>query len=335
MATISTTDVRAAQSDSRRARWATLLQRQGALIALVLLVLWGALRYPNFLSTFNITEVVLRSNATFGLIALGMTFVIMTGGIDLSVGSVAALASVVAALASGRGLAVALAAAVAVGTLAGLFNGLVITRLRIAPFIATLAMLLGARGLALVLANNQAVAVNSSGGFATFGFQKIAGLPLLVMIMLAAYVLGSMMLNFTRWGRHVLAIGGNEEAARLLGLPVDRIKLQVYALSGALAGLAGLLLATITFTGIPTEGVGWELTAIAAVVVGGTLLTGGVGSVGTTLVGVLLLGLILNILNLENARGVISLSAYWQSVIRGAFLLVVVVLQTRLVRRQR
>ena len=149
----------------------------------------------------------------------------------------------------------------------------------------------------------------------------------------AAYVAGSVLLNFTAFGRNVLAIGGGEEATRLMGLPVDRVKLLVYVMSGLLAGLAGVILAAQFGAGQPTEGVGWELFAIASVVVGGTLLTGGVGSVGATLAGALLLGLIFNILNFENGLGWISLSAYWQSVIRGSFLLLVVILQSRLTRR--
>jgi len=334
MATISTTDVRQSQQRRNWARAASILQRQGALVALVLLVAFGTLRYNGFLSTYNITE-LLRYNAMFGLIALGMTFVIMTGGIDLSVGSVAALASVTAALLSPYGLLPAIAVPVLVGILAGMFNGWGITRLGIPPFITTLAMLLGARGAALILAKNASISVDTGAGFANIGLKSVFGVPIPVLILIVAYLLGSIALNYTRFGRHVLAIGGNEEAARLMGLPVNRIKLSVYALSGGLAGLAGVLLAALTFTGLPTEGVGWELSAIAAVVVGGTLLTGGVGSVGTTLVGVLLLGLIFNMLNFENGRGVISLSAYWQSVIRGVFLLIVVVLQNRLTGKRR
>jgi ribose transport system permease protein len=138
------------------------------------------------------------------------------------------------------------------------------------------------------------------------------------------------LLNYTPFGRTVLAIGGGEDAARLMGLPVDRTVFLAYAMSGTLAGLAGVVLASQFGAGQPIEGVGWELFAIAAVVVGGTLLTGGYGSVGATLSGVLLLGLIFNILNFENGLGIVSLSAYWQSVIRGVFLLIVVVLQSRL-----
>ena len=332
MTTTTPTDLRGKTQSARWARLASAAQRQGALIALALLVLFGALRYDGFFGSYNIFE-MLRNDSMIGLIALGMTFVIMTGGIDLSVGSVAALASVLAARMSPYGPLPAIALPVLVGALVGLLNGWVIARLNILPFIATLAMLLAARGLALILANNASIGVDAGSGFIELG-RDLFGLPIPLLLLLAAYAVGVGVLGYTRFGRHVLSVGGNEEAARLMGLPVDRIKLAVYALSGALAGLAGVILAALTFTGLPTAGSGWELTAIAAVVVGGTLLTGGMGSVATTLVGVLLLELIFNILNFENGRGLISLSAYWQSVIRGVFLLVVVVLQNRLARRR-
>lgn len=318
-----------------QSRSASALQRQGALVALVLLITFGVLRYgETFYSEYNIQE-VLRYNAMFGLIALGMTFVIMTGGIDLSVGSVAALGSVVLALLSPHGAWVAIAGAVGAGLVVGLINGGIIAGFRVQPFIVTLAMLMAARGMALILADNTNVYVDFESGFMELDFEEILGIPLRIAILIVAFIIGSILLNLTRFGRHTLAIGGNEEAARLAGLPVGRTLVAVYGLSGALAGLAGVLLAWQTATGAPTEGLGWELSAIAAVVIGGTLLTGGVGSVMTTLVGVVLLGLIFNILNFENGKGVISLSSYWQTVIRGAILLVVVLLQHRLMGRSR
>ncbi|MDQ6674188.1 MAG: ABC transporter permease [Chloroflexota bacterium] len=313
---------------------ANLVQRQGVLIALGLLIVFGTLRYDNFLSTYNVWS-VLRFNSMFGLIALGMTFVIMTGGIDLSVGAVAAFASVIAALLTPYGLLPAVGGALLSGTLLGLINGLVIARLRVLPFVATLAMLLGARGLALVFAGSHSVSVDPASGFVSdFGQGELVGIPIPVVILVVAYAVGWVVLGYTRYGRHVLAVGGNEEAARLMGLRVERLLITAYTVNGLLAALAGVLLAAQFGAGQPTEGLGWELSAIASVVVGGTLLTGGLGSVAATLVGVLLLGLIFNILNFENGRGVISLSAYWQSVIRGAFLLVVVVLQNRLAQRR-
>ena len=317
-----------------RARAASLIQRQGVLIALILLILFGALRYDNFFSAYNIAS-VLRYYSMFGLIALGMTFVIMTGGIDLSVGAVVALGSVIAALLTPYGALPAILVPVLVGMGIGFANGWIIAKLALLPFIVTLAMLLAARGLALLLANNTSVGITLDPTFVWFGQGDVLGVPVPALVMSVAYVAGVILLRYSRFGRHVLAVGGNEEATRLMGLPVDRIKLGVYTLSGALAGLAGVILAAQFNTGQPTEGLGWELSAIASVVVGGTLLTGGMGSVGATLVGVLLLGLILNILNFENGHGFISLSPYWQSVIRGTFLLVVVLLQNRLAQRRR
>ena len=308
------------------------LASQGVLVALVLLILFGWARYDYFLGSFNVLS-VLRYNSMFALIALGMCFVIMTGGIDLSVGSTAAMASVVSALLSPYGLVPGLMGGVAAGAAVGIVNGLIVTRLGVLPFIATLATMLAASGTGLLLADNQSVSVSYDTAFTELGQGDRLGLPVPALMAAAVYLVGWVLLNFTAFGRYVLAVGGGEDAARLMGLPVDRVKFLVYALSGTLAGLAGVILAAQFGAGQPTEGIGWELFAIASVVVGGTLLTGGVGSVGATLAGALLLGLIFNILNFENGLGWISLSAYWQSVIRGTFLLLVVLLQSRLTSR--
>lgn len=311
-----------------------VLGSYGVVLALLLLILFGWARYDYFLGFFNITS-VLRYNSMFALVALGMCFVIMTGGIDLSVGSTAALGSVVAALASPQGAWIGLGAGVGAGLCVGIINAILVTRLKIMPFVATLAMMLAASGTALLLADNQSVSVSYESGFTTLGQDNFLGFPIPAWIALAAYIAGWIILNFTSTGRGVLAVGGNEDATRLMGLPADRIKFLVYLASGGLAGLAGVILASQFGAGQPIEGVGWELFAIAAVVVGGTLLTGGVGSVGATLAGVLLLGILFNVLNFENGKGWISLSAYWQSVIRGLFLLVVVILQAKLASRSR
>src|SRR5206468_10063500 len=176
---------------------------------------------------YNVAS-VLRYNSMFGLIALGMTFVIMTGGIDLSVGAVAALGSVMAALLSPYGPLVAIPVSLLAGTVVGLINGWIIARLRILPFIVTLAMLLAARGLALILAKNTSVGVATNTGFIPFGQGDFLGVPIPAIVLALAYICGVIVLRFTRFGRHVLALGGNEEAARLMGLPVERIKLAVY-----------------------------------------------------------------------------------------------------------
>jgi galactofuranose transport system permease protein len=322
-------------------------------LVLLLLTLFGGWRYDGFISVYNVSS-VLRYNSMFALVALGMCFVIMTGGIDLSVGSVAALSSVVAAYLSPYGLLAGLAGGLAAGLAAGLVNAILITRLEILPFIATLATMLAASGTALVLAGNQSVSVSYDTAFTSLGqgdilsairpewadaegagiFTQAVGFllafPIPASMALVAYVAGWMLLNHTPFGRHILAIGGGFEASRLMGLPVGRTVFAAYLISGAMAGLAGVILAAQFGAGQPIEGIGWELFAIASVVVGGTLLTGGQGSIGGTLAGALLLGLIFTILNFENGMGWISLSAYWQSVVRGAFLFTVVVLQSRL-----
>lgn len=310
------------------------MKKYGVVVALVALIAFGALRYDHFLGLFNIAS-FLRYNSMFALVSLGMAFVIMTGGIDLSVGAVAALASVVSALASPYGLWPGLAAGLLAGLAVGLLNGVVVVWLGLMPFIATLATMLAARGTALLLANNSSVSVSYDTQFTNLGQNNWLLLPIPAWIALGAYVAGSVLLNFSAFGRVALAVGGNEDATRLMGLPAGRVKLLAYAGSGLLTGMAGVILAAQFGAGQPIEGEGWELFAISAVVVGGTLLTGGAGSVGTTLAGAMLLGLILNILNFENGLGTISLSAYWQSVIRGAFLLVVVLGQSSVWTRRR
>lgn len=309
------------------------MARLGVILALFGLILFGALRYENFLSQYNILS-FLRYNSMFALIALGMAFVIMTGGVDLSVGGTAAMASVVAALLSPYHWAAGLFGGIAAGLAVGALNGFTVTVMRIQPFIATLATMLAAYGSGLLLAGNQSVSVSYDSGFTAIGQDDFLGFPIPAWIALLVYVAGWLVLERLPVGRHVLAIGDGEATAALMGLKVRRTLAAVYVGSGALAGLAGVILASQFGAGQPTEGVGWELFAIASVVVGGTLLTGGSGSVGATLAGALLLAMVFNILNFENGLGWISLSAYWQSVIRGGFLLIVVVLQARLMSRR-
>jgi galactofuranose transport system permease protein len=309
------------------------LARLGVIVALAALILFGAFRYDGFLSSYNALSFA-RYNSMFALIALGMALVIMTGGIDLSVGGTAALTSVVAALLSSHNFIVGLLGGVAIGAVVGLINGLVITKLRIQPFIATLAAMLATYGSGLLLANNQSVSVSYDSGFTDIGQGDFLGLPIPAWIAAVCYLAGWIALERHPIGRRVLAVGDGEATAKLMGLKVDRILLGVYVTSSVLAGLAGVILASQFGAGQPTEGVGWELFAIASVVVGGTLLTGGVGSIGATLAGALLLAMVFNILNFENGLGWISLSAYWQSVVRGLFLLTVVVIQAKLSKRR-
>jgi len=296
---------------------------------LVLLIVFGLLRYDNFGGSYNIAS-FLNYNAMFIVISLGMCFVIMTGGIDLSVGSVAAFTSVIAAYLSPFGLQLALPGAVLAGIAFGAINAFCIIAMRIPPFIATLATMLAAKGGALVISGAETIGVDWGSNFTKLGMEKAFGVvPWFILIVAAVAIALWVVLEKTSLGRTVLAIGGGEDASTLMGLKVNRAKAFVYLLSGGCAGIAGVFLASGFGAGQPLEGVGWELSAIAAVVVGGTLLTGGIGSVPATIAGALLLGLVFNILNFENGRGTISFSAYWQLVIRGGFLFAVIIFQTR------
>jgi ribose transport system permease protein len=320
-------DVNTDASRSMRAKVGSFLQQQGALVMLVLVCIIGFVRYEAFLTPENLLN-VLRQNSMLGLVALGMTFVILTGGIDLSVGALLAVAGVIAANLADQGLIIALVAAVAATTVLGLINGLVIAKARIQPFIVTLAMMIAARGLALAATGEQSVRITGTNeSFTWLGRGSIGFLPVPIVILVVAFAIGWLVLNHTRFGRNVFAVGDNDEAARLMGLNISRVTIAVYAISGALAGLAGVILASRLGTGQPVAGVGWELDAIAAVVIGGTLLTGGQGSVLSTLVGVMLLGVIFNLFNLEG-----QISPWWQLVLRGVILLFVVVVQNRLTK---
>jgi ribose transport system permease protein len=309
-------------------RAVTVLLRSGAVVALVVACIFGATRYYAFPTPENLVN-VLRQNSMLGLVALGMTFVILTGGIDLSVGALLAVAGVVAAMLSPRGSLIAIAGGLGAATLLGVVNGLLIAKVRIQPFIVTLAMLIAARGVALAVTAEQSVSVGpDASGLIWLGRGELGAVPVPVVLLVLAYLIGWLMLRYTRFGRYVFAIGDSEDAARLMGLPADRIVIATYALSGLLAGFAGIVLAARLGAGQPVAGTGWELDAIAAVVVGGTLLTGGQGGAGSTLVGVLLLGVIFNLFNLEG-----TISPWWQWVLRGVFLLGVVIVQGRLQRR--
>lgn len=315
----------------RRARMGDRLlraaQRFGALGALGAVCLFAGLRYPAFLTAENLFNVA-RQNSMLGLVALGMTFVIVSGGIDLSVGSVVAVAGIVAAALTRYGSLAAIAGATAAGAAVGVTNGLLVVRARIQPFIATLAMLIAGHGLALATTGEVAVrAQRAARVFTWMGRGLLGPVPVPVVLLAVAYLGGAVVLRHTRFGRHVYALGDSEEAARLMGLNVARVKVAVYACSGALSGFAGALLAARLGAGQPVAGTGWELDAIAAVVVGGTLLTGGRGGAGATLMGVFLLGVLLNVFNLEG-----TVSSWWQLVLRGAFLLAVILAQLRLGR---
>ena len=317
---------------SRRERLAGTIQRGGALVVLVIVVLLASIIFgARFASVDNLLN-ILEASSFLGLVAVGMTFVIVGGGIDLSVGSLLALSAVLTAFGSQYGPVVAIVLPIAVCGFIGLANGVLIAHARMAPFIVTLATLLFARGFAFAVSNEGNTIYHVEAGNAVIALGQGSVGPFRVPILIAAtgFALAWLLLTRSRYGAAVTAIGGSEDAARLMGLPVARLKTVMYASSGLLAGLAGLLVAARSSSGQSTIGVGLELQAIAAVVIGGTLLTGGSGSVIGTLAGVLLLNVINNVINQVG-----TLSSYFQQVVSGVFLIVVVLIQRYLAREQR
>lgn len=297
----------------------------------MVLALIATVVYDSFGTTANLNSIALQSSF-LAVIALGMTFVIFTGGIDLSVGSVFALGGVLAAWGSQYNTLAAVGLPLAVGSLIGLVQGVIIAKGGLPPFIVTLAGLLFARGLLLSLTEEGATTykVPVGSAFRTLGQQDLFGVRYAVWIVIVLFLMGGLLLRRTSFGSSVLAIGGQEDAARLMGLAVHRTKILTYVMSGFLASLAGVLIASYTSSGVTIIGVGTELDAIAAVVLGGTLLTGGSGTVLGTLVGVLLLQVIKNVINQIG-----SLDSDWQAVVSGTILLVVVTLQQYLARVER
>lgn len=288
-----------------------LLSRHAIFLALAVECLVVGLTTDTFFTASNLSN-VLRQNAFIAMIGAGMTFVILTGGIDLSVGSVVGLAGVVSAdlLVHDAPIVIAVGAGVGVGLLAGLVNGLAVTRLRIPAFVVTLAMMLIVRGAAFKYTDARTI----TGLPGAFGV--LSGGLAAATVMLAVFLASWLVLVRTAFGRHVLAVGGNRQAAWLAGVRVERVQLLVYAVCGAAAGLAGVMVASRLSAGYPRAGEYYELDAIAAVVVGGTSLFGGRGSIWGTLAGAFFIGILNNALNLFHV------STYDQLIAKGIVLVV-------------
>ena len=303
----------------------------GLVIALIVLIIVGAVTSGDRFTSINNILTIVRLASVTGVLAIGMTFVIIAGGIDLSVGSVLGLSSVVATLA-----AVQLAAesfwplmiivALAVGLAAGVINGIIIAYGNVVAFMATLAMLIAARGFAEILSNRTTQTVKVQ-GFLEFADGSFLGIPTLVWIFILVSAAGWILLNRTTFGRRTVAIGGNREAARLAGINVKRHLLYLYALCGLTAGIAGIMLTGRTTSGTSTHGTLYELDAIAAVVVGGTLLVGGRGSIVGTVLGILIFNVLTNIFTQNN------LNTSVQAITKGAIIVIAVLIQQRFANR--
>lgn len=321
-----------AQTDKQRdarAMATEFAQKYGILLALVLVCVILTFANEYFLTGRNIIN-VLRQTAINGILAIGMTFVILTRGIDLSVGSVVALAGVVSAslatTSTTAGIAgapypalLALVAGLIVGVAAGWVNGIIVSRYRVPAFVATLGMLSAARGLTLLYAGGKPVPALTD-GYRYIGTGDILGVPMPVVIFAAVFFVALWVLTQSRFGRQVYAAGGNPHAARVSGINVNRVKLMVYVISGGLAGLAGMILAARTGSALTQAGIAYELDAIAAVVIGGTSLSGGVGKVTGTLIGALLIAVV------NNGLDLMGVESYYQQVIKGGLIVAAVML---------
>ncbi|MBN8786158.1 MAG: ribose ABC transporter permease [Terrimonas sp.] len=300
------------------------LSRYGILIALLVICIILSIATPYFFTAQNLI-IVLRQVSINGILAIGVTFVIIAGGIDLSLGSVVALTGVIAASFAHPGMypvIVPVMLALLSGALIGAINGLTITLGKVAPFIVTLGMMTIARGLALVLSNGRPV-TNLSPSFNFIGGGDVLYIPVPILLFVLVILISSVILKYTRIGRYIYAVGGNENAAKASGIRVARVKLFAYIMCSGLAALAGIVLASRITTGQPNAGIAYELDAIAAVVIGGTSLLGGRGSIAGTVIGVLIIGVINNGLDLLNV------SSYYQQIIKGVIIVGAVLLDRK------
>ena len=314
----------------------TLLKGRTFIVLIVLLIFFS-FAAPNFFSQ-NTMLLIAKHVALYGILAIGMTYVIITGGIDLSVGAVVGLAGMVAGGLINKGLTLPMFGVtlyfdvplivlitIVVGALVGWLNGIVITRFNVAPFIATLGMMYVARGLAM-LHSNGATYSNIVGkpalgntGYDFFG-SNIMGIPVGAIILVIIAVITAILLKFTPFGWHVFAIGGNEKAAKLSGIKVNQVKIMVYILSGVCAAIVGIINSAQLVAAHPASGESWEMNAIAAAVLGGTSMAGGIGGIGGTIVGAFVIGVI------NDGMVMCGVSEFWQMVIKGLVIVFAVVI---------
>lgn len=304
---------------------AELAQRFGTLTIFLVLVVVASLWSDVFLTKVNVLNVLRQVASGAGIMAVGMLFVILTRGIDLSVGSIAALGSVLSAYFiafSGFGVLASVALVVLTGALCGAITGGFVAYLKLPSFVMSLAMMAMARGMSLIISEGRPIPVGEPGAaLAAFGSGFTFGIPQPVILMVAVFIVGGILLNFTRFGRVITAIGSNEDAVRLSGIAVPRYLMVVYMISGALAAVAGIISTSRTGVGSAQVGVAAELNVIAAVVIGGASLMGGRGGVINTFLGVLVMGIIANIMNLAGVPG------YHQQVYMGLIIVVAMLLQ--------
>ncbi|MFN2202529.1 MAG: ABC transporter permease [Caldilineaceae bacterium] len=340
---MTTAQATADSADSHSRDWVSFFGQFGALIVLAVICAIFAILEPAFVSQRNIFN-VLRQVSIYGVLAVGMTFVILTGGIDLSIGSLLAFAGIVAASvekggrgllsvgaageAAGYGVPAAIAAALAVGLIGGLLQGLGVSKMKVPPFVVTLGGMSVFRGLTLLWSEGQPISAFRD-QYKIIGQGFVGRVPIPVIIFAVFAILGIITLRMTRYGRHIYAVGGNQEAARLSGLNTTALLTSVYVISGFCCGAAGFILSSRLNSAEQVAGLGYELTVIASVVIGGTSLFGGEGSVFGTVIGVLLIGV------LSNGLTLLNVNPYYQQIAVGLIIVFAVFVDQLVKRRQR
>ena len=300
-------------------------QNLGTIVALIILIVFVSVLNPAFLQVNNLLN-LMRQLIINGFIALGMTFVILTGGIDLSVGSTLALTSAIFAglLQGGMPTILAILIALGLGLILGLVNGILITKGKLAPFIVTLATMTIFRGLTLVYMDGRPIAgPKDDFAFQFLGKGQFFGIPFQVILFIIAYLILWILLTKTSYGRKIYAVGGNEKASFISGIKIDKVKILVYVISALMAVLSGLILTSRLNSAQPTAGSAYEMDAIAAVVLGGVSMTGGSGSLTGTLIGILILGVLNNGLNL------LGVSSFYQQIVKGVVILIAVLIDRK------
>lgn len=303
------------------------LNKMRPFIGLLILSIAVSIMSPRFLTKNNLLN-VFRQTSINAIIAAGMTFVILIGGIDLSVGSILGFSGAISAgiLASGGSIWFGLFVALFIGAMSGLINGIIITKGKVQPFIATLAMMTILRGATMVYTSGRPIAVSTSKVspiFRWIGAGSVFGIPVPIILMFIVFIICYYILNEIKLGRHIYAVGGNEEAALLSGVNIDRVKITAHMISGVLAAIAGLIITSRLSSAQPTAGDGYELDAIAAVVLGGTSMVGGQGTILGTIVGALIIGVLNNALNLMDVQ------SYYQLIAKGVVILIAVLMDRK------
>ena len=312
-------------SKSALSKGKQVMGKYGIYVAFLMLVFVMSIISPIFLTASNFTNIILQVTVK-GILAVGMTFILLTGGIDLGVGSVLALVGVIAtSLATTENnypLILALAVGLLVGIVCGAFNGFFIAKAKVPAFVVTLAMTTIAQGLALMYTNGRPV-INLTDAYKVIGGKSLGPIPIGIIIFAAVIAVAVFLLEFTTYGRHIRAVGGNELAAKTSGINTTLVKFSAYVVMGICSAIAGIILTSRVQTGNPSAGGGYELDAIAAVVIGGTSLSGGVGNVAGSIIGILMLGV------LSNGLDLLNVSSYLQQVIKGLIIVAAVLLDRK------